>query len=438
MKQIVLALAVSALLFGCAARNEAPPSKPPEVTEAPAQAAVEIADGTNAKAIQLRKVIVRMHVGDDVGQQKLGPFCIPRGRLSWTGGHSTGTDQDFTSAFHDELQSANYTVVGDPDALFPDASASRAEIMVGGIIDKFQLDVCYPLAGERDLLDIKGTASLHVNWEIYDVLSRKVVYEKATGGFYSAKESITGGQIAMFTNAFASAVKNLLADPGFQDAVKREPGLAAGAIPDTSFDPIQMLAAPSASSGINVASAAAVTILTATGHGSGFIVSPDGYVLTNQHVVKEAHKVRVRLATEREVIGEVLRTDSIRDVALIKLPEVNLPAISIRSSVPAVGEEVFAIGAPLSDKLDITVTRGIVSANRTDNGLKFIQSDVSIHLGSSGGPLVDKSGAVVGLCDLTIQTNGVDDNLNFFIPINEAISRLKIQFKALQASGHMQ
>jgi serine protease Do len=94
------------------------------------------------------------------------------------------------------------------------------------------------------------------------------------------------------------------------------------------------------------------------------------------------------------------------------------------NSAPQVGEEVYAIGTPLSHKLDVTVSRGIVSAYRDEGGLKYIQSDVQIHSGNSGGPLVDKEGNVVGIAVMGMTRGGVSQNLNFFVPISEAIDRL--------------
>ena len=199
-----------------------------------------------------------------------------------------------------------------------------------------------------------------------------------------------------------------------------EPAYAAISI-DKNIKPIN---------GISDARAGAVTIFAGVGHGSGFIISPSGYVITNEHVVREARFVKVRLANGREILGDVVRTDPPRDVALIKVAESNLPCLSLRlTTSPDIGDEVYALGTPLSQKLDISVTKGIVSAYRDEGNLKYIQSDVQIHPGSSGGPLVDKNGNVVGISVMGLGINGASQNLNFFVPITDAVSRLKIEFK---------
>ena len=149
--------------------------------------------------------------------------------------------------------------------------------------------------------------------------------------------------------------------------------------------------------------------------------------MTNEHVVRQARFVTVRLANGREVIGDVLRTDGPRDVALVKLRERNLPAAFLASNFqPAVGTDVYAIGTPRRESLDLTVTRGIVSAYRDERGQKYIQSDVQIHPGNSGGPLVAADGRVVGIAVQGMLLGGASQNLNFFVPIDDAVAALNI------------
>ncbi|HEX6958843.1 MAG TPA: serine protease [Ferrovibrio sp.] len=145
------------------------------------------------------------------------------------------------------------------------------------------------------------------------------------------------------------------------------------------------------------------TVLIESGdssHGSGFIVSRDGLVITNQHVVGGQHLVRVKLLPGRIVIGEVMRNDERRDVALLKLDGGDYPAMPIRESPVRIAEEVYAVGAPQREALGWTVARGVVSAYRQampPDRLDVIQADMPIHGGNSGGPLLDRQGNVVGI-----------------------------------------
>jgi S1-C subfamily serine protease len=174
---------------------------------------------------------------------------------------------------------------------------------------------------------------------------------------------------------------------------------------------------------------AVVTILTQSGHGSGFIITENGYVLTNQHVVGTARFVNAKLVAGREVKGEVIRTDTIGDVALIKLEKDIYPYVLLgNSSLLAIGDEVYAIESPLEEKLSQTVTRGIVSSFRMERGLRYIQSDATVHEGNSGGPLVSLQYGVVGIyaSGHRFPDRNEGTGLNQFIPVEDAITMLNI------------
>ncbi|HEX5677081.1 MAG TPA: DegQ family serine endoprotease [Alcanivorax sp.] len=158
--------------------------------------------------------------------------------------------------------------------------------------------------------------------------------------------------------------------------------------------------------------------------GSGFIISSDGYVLTNYHVVGEADEIVVRLQDRRELDAELVGSDPQSDLALIKVDASDLPVVDIGSSDDLkVGEWVLAIGAPFG--FDSSVTAGIVSAKGrslpTDNYVPFIQTDVAINPGNSGGPLFNLKGQVVGINSQIVSRSGGYMGLSFAIPIDLAM-----------------
>jgi serine protease Do len=167
------------------------------------------------------------------------------------------------------------------------------------------------------------------------------------------------------------------------------------------------------------------------GSGSGFVVSADGYILTNNHVVEGAEQVTVRLLDRREFKAKVVGTDPNTDVAVLKIDASNLPPMALGNSDDArVGEWVLAIGNPLGEGLTFTVTSGIVSAKgRALNGLPragqgsiqdFIQTDAAINPGNSGGPLVSVRGEVIGINSAIASETGFYSGYGFAIPINLA------------------
>jgi SpoVK/Ycf46/Vps4 family AAA+-type ATPase len=189
--------------------------------------------------------------------------------------------------------------------------------------------------------------------------------------------------------------------------------------------------------------AAVVTIkLENGGHGSGFFISRDGHLLTNQHVVEDQKFVTVKLTTGREMPGEVLRSHKVRDVALVKVNESALNALPLQLEPPDVLAEVYAVGTPYGERLSTTISKGIVSAYRTtdayreDNDarrsggdLKIIQSDAAIHGGSSGGAMVDRFGNVVAISVAGIHDSAkkLGTSINFFIPIADALKFLAVE-----------
>lgn len=158
------------------------------------------------------------------------------------------------------------------------------------------------------------------------------------------------------------------------------------------------------------------------GVGSGFILSADGYVMTNAHVVDGADEVYVKLTDKREFKAKIIGVDSRTDVALVKIEGNNLPRLTMGDSNKIkVGEWVIAIGSPFD--LDNTVTAGIISAKARDTGdyLPLIQTDVAVNPGNSGGPLLNMRGEVIGINSQIYSRSGGYMGISFAIPIDEAI-----------------
>ena len=173
------------------------------------------------------------------------------------------------------------------------------------------------------------------------------------------------------------------------------------------------------------------------GEGSGFIIRPDGIILTNAHVVEGATRVTVQLTDRREYAAKVIGVDKTADVAVIKIPADHLPSVNLGDSNSLqVGQWVLAIGAPFG--FDNSATAGIVSAKgRTlpDSGyVPFIQTDVPINPGNSGGPLFDMQGRVIGINSQIYSRTGGYMGVSFSIPINVAMQVAH----QLMATGHVE
>lgn len=300
--------------------------------------------------------------------------------------------------------------------------------------------------------------NLRVDWSVYDVLRRHIVYKTSTMGYTERLLPDLEGLSLMFNDAFEMAAHNLGADPVFFDLVvsgvmPSESGVSAQQAKWESrprkFDPLERVAikaqplsrqpfAKTAEHGRKTA-----VMIQKFGHGSGFFISDQGHILTNAHVVGDGRRIRVVSADKKyAATAEILRLDRVRDVALLKLEDLpkglSIVTLPIRTDWPGVGEDVYTIGAPMDSRvLRDTVTKGIVSAHRKNMKLdgprqNFIQMDATVHAGNSGGPVLDEDGNIVGMtvAGLSLpESNGAGIGLNYFIPIAEALEALNIEIK---------
>ncbi len=170
--------------------------------------------------------------------------------------------------------------------------------------------------------------------------------------------------------------------------------------------------------------------------GSGFFISPDGYILTNYHVVNEADEILVRTVDRREFTARVIGSDKRTDIALIKIDAKDMPVVKTGSAKQLkVGEWVLAIGSPFG--FDYSATAGIVSAKGrslpSENYVPFIQTDVAINPGNSGGPLFNLDGEVIGINSQIYSRSGGYMGLSFAVPIDVAMNAVE----QIKSSGHV-
>ncbi|MFC1955017.1 trypsin-like peptidase domain-containing protein [Chloroflexota bacterium] len=175
---------------------------------------------------------------------------------------------------------------------------------------------------------------------------------------------------------------------------------------------------------VDMVSIAVVRIMTQEAVGSGMIIDGDGYILTNNHIVQDVQSVRVILMDGGEFPGTVVERDEDKDLAIVEISisGFNLPAVTLGDSETLkAGEDVIAIGYPFGLEGKATVSKGIISAFRTGEGVHYIQTDASINPGNSGGPLINSKGEVIGIATFKIVREEVE-GMGFAIVINDAKS----------------
>jgi serine protease Do len=436
--------------------------------------------------VRFGELQAKLRRGDLIGGYVIGFTCLgPFDPITWTSGREMMDRSDVADMFHEELSAAGYDVTGNPGRLFErEEDEERAELVVSAQVTDVKMNVCRKMGWwliESDIIGEEVEASVKVDWTVYSRLERRMVLRTSTRGYTAGGSATEDGKVLAVERAMAGAIANLAADPDFQaaafasrDAELSVPALQAGggigaarrppapasapalaaaaelngpearlaprptamAVDDAAklqsvrLPPVPVFATP-IQDHVERVTGAAVLVASGSGHGSGVLVSRDGLVLTNYHVVGNSERVRVVLDDGTALTGVVERRHKVRDVALVRVEGGKLPALPVRAQPLTVSEEVYAIGAPLQEKLRGTVTRGIVSAFRRDRltGLETIQADVSIQGGNSGGPLVDARGNLVGLTVAAYVVPGSTGSagLNLFIPIGDALDRLRLE-----------
>jgi serine protease Do len=392
-----------------------------------------------------------------IGEVQNGFFCNNARNIPWNAKVNALLMPSGAASkrFRTELENAHYPVTVISDAIFTEQKPVDPQnaLQIGVLIKEIGVNMCI-----KDASRTQGEAYLKLFWQVFAPEQQKVIFETTTEGRFSSSNAAAPSELTL--GAFAVAGRNFMAQPGFIAALsapyvpnpgiqpappapgtQNPPGMPppAGGIMPTPAAPvvpaIQALtiggAAPNndaLTQKMTQLRAAIGTVYGETGSGSGFFIGNAGYMLSNKHVVGNTKFVRVRLATGRDLVGEVVRVDPLRDVALIKTEPPGVAPMAVRATDPAIGDDVYALGSPLGDAFNSTLTKGILSGYRTMNNLRFLQSDVAILPGNSGGALLDKSGQVIGITVAGLGAKGLA-GMNFFIPIEDALSKLSVQVK---------
>ncbi|HEY1251813.1 MAG TPA: trypsin-like peptidase domain-containing protein [Thermoanaerobaculia bacterium] len=426
---ILIAAASGALR--CATAKPTPyPS--PEIRPIEERRPIPAGDGWSS-AVEFRKFLIKLPDDHVIGALQVGRECTGREPLTWKIGRDSTVTQDFGALLLEEVASAGYGVVGKGDVLFEDSHEKKADYVVAGIIRDVHANVCY--ADPKKSL-ATAEASLVIDWQVYSYRARDVAFRLTTEGssLFLRPQPEPGADA--ISRAVVAASRNLLAEPRFHEllagnGVDRNPQPRAPIA--IAYETVPKKPSKSAESLVADSRMAVVTVFAGDSMGSGFLISRDGYLLTDEHVVGTSRYVRVKFVTGREANGEVVRADRKRDVALVKLEGDVYPYLPLgESSRVQPGADVFAIGTPLEETFGQTVTKGIVSGYGEEDGQRILRSDVNIQKGNSGGPLLDRSGVVVGLSvnAYTLLPDGIGIGLNGFIPIEEALHALTIQREA--------
>jgi serine protease Do len=379
-------------------------------------------------SLKLVGVIAALPAGTPYLSLGLGSLCGGHQIKTWSGGRAPQALGPYSDAFKTELEQAGYKVfTPGVDNLF-DREAGSTDYEAAALVTDEHIDGCvggfFTGNGPND---VRGDGSMKVDWQIYSPITKLVVARVSTSASAKLDKGVPGGLERLFTEVFAANVRELASNLDFRAAMNAPKPFSKGfAFPgqQSKIALAGSLKAPKRQ--IADAVASVVTLLTSSGSGSGVLVSSDGYILTDAHVVGDEKTVRVRWSDGLETLAQVVRAVKTRDVAIVKTNARDRMPLAIKRGPVNPGQRVYAIGSPKGQEFQSTISSGIISAMRVYEGLPYIQSDTTVSHGSSGGPLLDETGAVLGLCDLGIDNSG-PAGLNLFTPIGDAMDFLSLE-----------
>ncbi len=391
-----------------------------------------IVDKASIKPVAITKVVAKIRRGTEIGIVQAGLFCINQSKVHWkTGGKVNLSSEELVDIFREELEQNGWPVVGSTEDLFTGYDVSEAELLIAAKISAVETNLCYLNAGFGDWETAKGSMKIAVDWQLYNPARREIIGEVSTEGSAKYDLAVADTGFQLLNDSFALAINNLLASRDFIEISKRNKELASAPQSD-SRKPIsnEYIKYQSLQQALDNSTKSVVTIRTASGHGSGFAIGDGELVITNAHVVGNASLVTLVTSGQVEVQAEVKLADKGRDVALIQVKGVRLPTLHIQTDSLKTGETVYAVGSPLMENLAGSVTSGIISASRIFEGYKWIQADVAVSPGNSGGPLINANGSVIGISTAGYAPAGSQVGLNLFVPISDAISYLGLQLES--------
>jgi S1-C subfamily serine protease len=360
------------------------------------------------------------------------PFpCLAAGDLTLNNARYVVSKVDFAEPFSDVIEENGYAVAGRKTFAMEQTTAN--DLSLAAVITDVRLSHC----GRRNARDLRSftqnSTYLRVDWAVFDNLARKVVFKTTTeGGEYSIKKPARhNGAVVSASLAFRQATEHLLAHAEFVAILQASTSLDVSYSDDgAKIRDIKITRGNSGSRFVAktpLIEKAAVTVRTAGGHGSGFVISDPGYILTNQHVVGQ-HRDVIVIIGDQEQRATVVRSNPGRDVALLKLEKrfAHEP-LQVNTKRVNLGEEIYVVGTPLDESLSFSISRGIISARRVLDERNYYQTDAAVNPGNSGGPVFDGSGNVIGITVAGLFTNdGASKNINYIIPIMDALDSIDI------------
>jgi S1-C subfamily serine protease len=393
--------------------------------------------GENSAVVMFDKLMAEFKEGTTVGR-----YVDSKGKskpMNWEGSVKVG-DSGFDRRFYEIITSAGinspYKKAAEMFSDQKDRSNNQLpRYIIGAKLVDYKIYMRMENGKNYGAGSLKSRTKMGIEWQVLDKVSDEVVLTYTANGYANERQRgyrYSGDNMPAFEASLISFLKdseilNLLKNtkPTVQSrTVDKDTTAITRTIPKPKL-PVFI----SLSEMIRHANAACVTIVTDGGHGSGALVGTDGYVLSAYHVVEGVNKIEVGFGSGLKLDGTILAYDKANDVVLIKIPGSGYQALPMAPEQEVeLGEEVLTIGTPAALDFGQSISKGILSGKRLENERIYLQVDMAVSPGNSGGPLLNSKGEVIGVIQSKIIKEGIE-GIGFALPVGKAMEVLGLEQK---------
>jgi len=358
--------------------------------------------------------------------------------LKWEGSVKLG-ESSFEQRFYEILNNAGFrTPVIQGARLFSGSTNDRQQLpryLVGARILDYAVELHYDKAKHFGAGPVVGRTRLRLEWQVLDKATGNLALTVTTEGI-SRNRQLSGSGTSENLLAFEDALIAFLDRGELLRLVKETTVLPAGAAhtSTTTLEEIGITrplvpAFATLSEVIKYADKSCFTVITDGGHGSGIIINTEGYVLSAHHVVNGVNRIEVQFSDGLRQSAHVVRPDAANDVVLLDIDGSGFrPLLLGQGDDDSLGDEVITIGTPAEVELGQSVAKGILSGKRKFDDQVYLQTDMAVSPGNSGGPLINAKGEVIGIVQRKLVGEGVE-GIGFAIPIERAVEVLRLKLK---------
>ena len=356
--------------------------------------------------------------------------------IKWEGSTKVG-DKDFEIRFYDIASNMGIqTPITKSNALFAGEDSKKPMLpryLIGAQVVDLNVTVKYDKKDKYRAGAYVTTNNIKIVWKVLDKSTDKVVYSFESQNSAKMRGTSVYYQNRNLLNAYENSLMDLFNDAKFIALINNtKQSINSLSVPTEStsekmlVNEIKTPAFKNASEMIKYTSESCVTIVTDAGHGSGVIFDSRGYILTAYHVTEGVNKIRIIFSSGIELDAVAISSNKKNDLAILKIPGKGFRALALSDEDVTLGDEVLTIGTPADVDLGQSIAKGMVSGKRSIEELVYLQINMAVSPGNSGGPLINEKGEIIGIIQKKIVGNGIE-GIGFAVPM-ETIKAALITF----------